>query len=347
MTRSIRDVLLSPYWAAELLSQAKSFQSNPLIGSRRLNEAGLHELRLRGAHGISGFRRRLLARLVAPEIRARFDRDGALALPNFLAPDAFRRLDAEIRASRLPSREMIQGDAITRSAILDGAALRALPETARLLGDPRLLGLASYAGTRWKHPLAMILAVKNHYVGGRPDPQRHFHADTFHPTMKAWLFLDEVTAENAPFTYVPGSHRLTPGRLAWEREKALGLCGGPGRNDAERLSSRGSFRATEADLERMGYAAPHPFAVPPNTLVIADTHGFHRRGDAESRSSRLSLYLSSRSNPFNPWPGAPLRAWRALEHEIRKAQWRVADRRAEHAGRKSTWRPIPPEALFE
>ena len=47
------------------------------------------------------------------------------------------------------------------------------------------------------------------------------HADTFHPTAKFWLFLDDVGIEDGPFAYVPGSHKLTPERLAWEHEQAL------------------------------------------------------------------------------------------------------------------------------
>src|ERR1700694_3362140 len=51
---------------------------------------------------------------------------------------------------------------------------------------------------------------------GPPDPQTALHADTFHPTVKAWLFLTDVAADAGPFTYVPGSHRLTPERLPLE-----------------------------------------------------------------------------------------------------------------------------------
>lgn len=344
---SIASLLLYPYWASELFTQAKCFKSNPIIGSRRLNEAGLHEFRLQWAHRISGLRRRMLSGLADAQTLERFERDGAVALPNFLPQDAFQRLDDEIRASRLPCREMIQGDTITRSAPLGRRALRGMPEAARFLGDARVLGLSAYIGARWKHPLAMIVAVKNHYVRGRADPQRHFHSDTFHPTMKAWFFLDEVTRENGPFTYVLGSHRLTPSRLAWEREKALALCESGATDDATRLSARGSMRATEHDLQRMGFGARHPFAVAPNTLVIADTFGFHRRGDAERRSSRLSIYLSSRSNPFNPWPGAPVTAWRDLENGFIETERRLADRRAARLGRKPAWRKTTPEALFE
>ena len=53
-------------------------------------------------------------------------------------------------------------------------------------------------------------ACLRHACDGPPDPQTALHADTFHPTVKAWLFLTDVAADAGPFTYVPGSHRLTP-----------------------------------------------------------------------------------------------------------------------------------------
>ena len=39
--------------------------------------------------------------------------------------------------------------------------------------------------------------------------------------MKAWLFLTDVARDEGPLTYIPGSHRLTPARLAWEKQKSL------------------------------------------------------------------------------------------------------------------------------
>jgi hypothetical protein len=54
-----------------------------------------------------------------------------------------------------------------------------------------------------------------------PDPQTALHSDISYPSMKAWLYLTDVALEDGPFVYVPGSHRATPARLAWERTKSL------------------------------------------------------------------------------------------------------------------------------
>jgi hypothetical protein len=53
-------------------------------------------------------------------------------------------------------------------------------------------------------------------VCSEPDPQTELHVDTFFNTHKMWLHLDDVTTENAPFVYVPGSHLLDRVRLRHE-----------------------------------------------------------------------------------------------------------------------------------
>src|SRR5437660_1585394 len=88
-------------------------------------------------------------------------------------------------------------------------------------------------------------------AAARPEPQTALHADTFHPTVKAWLFLTDVAADAGPFTYVPGSHRLTPQRLAWERRMSLSARQSPNADTRE-----GSFRIDPDELSAFGLAAP-------------------------------------------------------------------------------------------
>jgi hypothetical protein len=115
---------------------------------------------------------------------------------------------------------------------------------------------------------------------------------------KAWLFLRDVAEEDGPFVYVPRSHRLTPGRLERERTQSETAAAAQDRNHAA-----GSFRAGAAETAAMGYRPPVSFAVPANTLVVADTHGFHARGPSLRPSVRVALYGSLRRNPFLPWTG--------------------------------------------
>ena len=336
MLSTAKKIALTPYYLAEVFSQAKSFRDNPVLGSRVLNRLGLHVARVVLAHAVVRLRRTALFWLVPAAQRRAFARDGYLKFENFLPAEDFAALKAEIAASRAEVRKMQQGDTATVTLLLDDAHLADLPECRKLIFGQRLLRPTAYVGARWKHPLAFLHAVKNANAAGRPDPQKALHSDTFHSTMKGWLFLDDVTEEIGPFTFAPGSHRLSWARLKWEYARSV-----EGAATPERLAARGSLRVAEDDLGAMGVPPLQAMTVPANTLVIADTNGFHRRGDVARPCSRMAIYVSSRSNPFNPWPGLPLRAWRRLEHWARDQEYRWADEKAAKAGGRPTWRRAP------
>src|SRR5438067_1683458 len=135
-----------------------------------------------------------------------------------------------------------------------------------------------------------------HACPGPADPQTVLHADTFHPTVKAWLFLTDVAEEAGPFTYVPGSHRLSPERLDWERRMSLAA-----RHSPNAEIRQGSFRIDQAELPSLGLPQPRSFAVPGNTLVVADTFGFHARGPSNRPSLRVEIWAYGRRSPFLPW----------------------------------------------
>ncbi len=84
-------------------------------------------------------------------------------------------------------------------------------------------GLIGYAGSCDALPMVYLQTILSRVRQGDSDPQEHLHSDTFHATVKAWLFLTDVEPGESCFTYVPGSHRLTPQRLAWERRMSTDM----------------------------------------------------------------------------------------------------------------------------
>lgn len=298
MACMLKKLLLMPWWAVQLGTGAKSFLDNPLIGSPRLNAMGLHLARVRLAQHMAARRRSRLAAMVDPADRAQFDRDGYIAIPDFLPLDQFAALQQQVAAFDGHPREMAQGHTITRRFAVDGPALRAIPALGAFRRHPRWRALARYIASFNVEPLLYIQTILTHRVPGPADPQINLHADTFYPAMKAWLFLEDVPADGGPFTYVAGSHRLTPERAAWEKRRSLTV-----RDGDCRLSARGSFRVGQDELAGLALPQPTSFPVPANTLIIADTFGFHARGEAESRSTRVELWAYGRRNPFRPIAG--------------------------------------------
>ena len=278
------DVIKAPIWLAELASSAKSFKSNPLIGSPWLNERGLHITRLRKAESMADSRRRRLTHLVDSEDAGSFARDGYVVRRNALPAEIFARLRDQVQNHEFPAQEMLQGNAVTRFIPITRAMMGTYAELGAFMRGRLLQGLLRYVAAANAEPISFIHTVFAEPHRGPRDPQTLFHSDTFHSTAKAWYFLTDVAEDGGPLTYVPGSHRMTPARLAWEREQSLSA-----RSDANSHHAHGSFRASEEQLRDLGYAAPVRIAVPANTLVVADTHGFHARAASEKPTVRLSL----------------------------------------------------------
>lgn len=325
--------LLAPWWLAQLVTGAKSFSDNPIIGSHRLNARGLHASRVKRAHALARKRRRKLARFIDPIDREAFDRDGFVAKSNFLPADQFARLRDAVLAHRGPARDMIQGDTITRRFALEPRLLDSIPEARALLANSNWRGLIRYAGSFDQEPLTYIQSILSHVRDADPDPQTHLHADTFHPTVKAWLFLTDVAEDEGPFCYVPGSHLLTAERLAWE--KAMSIKAPEG---VDRLSSRGSFRVAREELAALGLPEPRAFAVPANTLIVGDTFGFHARGPSVRPSVRVEIWAYGRRNPYLPWTGLdPLSIPGIAERRV-LALWRFRDRFKRIVGQP--WRDV-------
>src|SRR5262245_36626781 len=136
MLSHLRRAAIAPLWIAQLASGEKSFERNLVIGSRRLNQWGLHAGRVTLAHRLARARRRKLADLVAPQDRDAFARDGFVVRPNFLPAEQFAVLLAQVKAYRGPLREISEGDTVLRKIALDKKALAALPGLNAVLRSP-------------------------------------------------------------------------------------------------------------------------------------------------------------------------------------------------------------------
>jgi len=327
----------APIWFLALFTGAKSFKDNPLLGSPAFNRAGLHVWRLTAAHALARWRRARLAHLVPEHLRRQFDRDGFIVIKNVLPGDHFARLQRAILTAELECREQKQGDTITRRVSFGPELGQRFPLLNGLLQSARWRGLMAYVASTRSRPLYYLQTISGGVVEGPPDPQVELHSDTFHPSLKAWLFLTDVEEDGRPLTYVAGSHRLSKKRIAWERRKSMEVLEG-----GDLLSQRGSLRIQAHELQQLGLGEPTRFCVPANTLVIVDTCGFHARGSSSRQTLRVELWAYCRRNPFLPWTGGFL-AWQSVadrrmdwlhmlldwadERGVRKQHWTRAGRR--------------------
>lgn len=338
----ITRIAFAPWWIAQIATKAKSFRDNPVLGSPTLNRWGLHVARRRAAAQLAERRRKQLAVHIEPAELDFFDRNGYFIRRNALPAEAYEALRCEIEAMRFPAREMRQGPAVTRRLGLDDARLAAMPSTRAFIKDGSMRALIHYAASCGGEPTFAVQSIISEPSSSERDPQTVFHSDTFHPTGKAWLFLVDVGTEDGPVAYVPGSHRLTPERLAWERERSLAAQG-----SIDQMHSEGSFRIEETELAALGLPPPVRFAVPANTLVVADTSGFHARTPSPQPTCRVEIYATLRRTPFIPWTGGHPLALPPIAGRHAVLDAALSDTFERLGLGRSPWRPVRPVGAFD
>ena len=288
--------LLWPLSWVVVFSSSKDFSAHPVLGSPALNARGLHVWRKRVAAWLCQARRKRMRRLLPAALVEQWDRDGFIRVDGFLPPGEWAAVLDELAQAGLPMTEMAQPPAVTRRAYLDAATCRGrYPALHRLIVNQTLMGLLHYAAGYRGRPVIAVQCIHSDRTDGKGlhDPQTEWHCDTFHSTAKAWLFLHPVHEQEGPLAYMPGSHRLGVERLQWEQEQSVGAWCHP-----NTLHAKGSLRASATELAAMGYGPEMVAVVPGNTLVVADTGGFHRRSPSPGATVRVEIYCSLRRNPF-------------------------------------------------
>jgi len=331
-----------PFLLLSIFTSAKSFRDNPIIGSSILNRLGLHTIRVKLAHAITRLRWFMLSPLMPKHLRQQYHEDGFVIIPDFITAEDIASLHSEIAKHQGPVRQLTQGDTATQRILLDTPALKGNSALAALCKNSALKRYLSYCGAKIMPPLLYIQRIRNGHRKGKADPQKNMHSDTFHSTMKAWLFLQDVTEEAGPFTYVKGSHHFSALRRAWEYERSISAA-----TMQDRYSEKGSMRVDPDDLAAMNLPDPIGVTVKAGTLVIANTNGFHGRGQAANGASRLEIWAYSRHNPFNPFPGLSIPGMANIRHVLMQKYLSFKDAQAKKRNGKASWHLIPAEEMLD
>ncbi len=342
MMNFLKNLALLPIRILSVLTPAKSFRDNPVIGSVILNGLGLHVFRVILARAVVQLRWWFLAPICPRKLRETFRQNGFMVVENFISTEDLKKIRSEVKNHSGETRQMLQGDTATQRFLLDPGNMEDKPCLKALTESRRLQNLLRYSAAKLTPPLLYIQRIRNSIRETGADPQKNMHADTFHPTMKAWLFLEDVTEAKGPFTYVQGSNRMTWRRLRWEYRRAL-----VAKNQPDGYSEKGSFRATEQDLAEMDLPNPRGLTLEAGTLVIANTNGFHGRGQAASNQSRLEIWAYARPSPFNPLPGLPFKSFSNLQMSVLKAHWRRKDKQAALKKSRASWHLIPAKKMTD
>ena len=261
------------------------FSASKGVESRALNRAGVQPFRAVSA--------RLIYRIAAAGHAGKLDnllRRGFLILENFLPPEEFTQLrDEAAEFAELGSPTSVDVDGASRCIRwnLPPDEPDQFPRLREWTDQTRLIELASAAEQRALRPREGMRVLEHLHIGDPSlhDGQTDLHIDAPFNTHKLWLYLDDVTPDHAPFVYVPMSHKLDWVRLRGDYLESIGKNFGSRKVGDEEVLRRG--------LETVVVTCPR------NTLVLANTCGYHGRSVGAPGATRRSLHMMFRSNPFS------------------------------------------------
>jgi hypothetical protein len=268
-------------------------------GSAAANLLGLQFARIWVMNRQIARARRAYQRVRSPEL-ATLERDGVLVLRDFLPPDTFAAVRREYECARadglLEAPDCFEDNGVVEQRIRVGKHKDRFPETRRaLLGHERMRDLVAQTIGQAPPEVALVISVMMQ-SDETTAPERligsnYIHADIHFPTVKAWLYLNDIDESNGAFRYARGSHRLTPARLAYEYDASVRVARARMRTAVGRDVAYGLVRQpTAQQCARMGIQ-DEAISSPANTLVVANTMGFHRRGEFQPGLAREMINI--------------------------------------------------------
>ncbi len=219
-------------------------------------------------------------------LQAQFNRDGYVVIRNFLPPNLFAELRAELDRY---VRDVVPTLADKDAFYEDRARPETLKQLVRIEQDPYFAALLTHPA--WTSMAETLLGEPSKAQGAewfnKPAGTNHVtppHQDNFYfcmtppSVLTMWLALDEVDEENGCLRYIPGSHQR--GIRQHRKTKTLG------------------FSQGIADFGDADYAAEVAIHAQPNDVLIHHGNTIHRANANTSavrqrRSFALVFYGAS------------------------------------------------------
>lgn len=271
------------------------YSDEKIVMNGDLNKKGLHIYRVLLSRRIDRHRRRTYS--PSHQNISEWEENGIIILPNFLDENEHEKL--KIKATNGQSFHLDLSSNIRFQELVTMAA--GAPSTIMTLGSETI-------------------------DFDKIDPneeQYHLHSDTFQPCVKVFYYINEIKENEGSFCFVKGSTRIENKKmLEWLYESSclsldetnediydilpyklnsdtFDTWGKPVKcTFSPRLGRKLTDEQLNVKLNAMDLPNMTPILGKGNTLVIADTSGFHRRERANQGVVRTTLRSGQRFNPF-------------------------------------------------
>ena len=115
--------------------------------------------------------------MIPADLRDAFERDGFIAVRDFLPTAQFAALKSSLLRIEADCRSQQQGDTVTTRVPVDAELLRTVPTLAALLDNRKFRGIMAYVASTRSEPLYYLQAIAGGIASGPPDPQLELHSE--------------------------------------------------------------------------------------------------------------------------------------------------------------------------
>ncbi len=233
--------------------------------------------------------------------------DGIVVIPNFLPDQDFKELKSEFDNNISISENVKivkKGSMQVNIRKVEKNEYEKFPAMKKFARNKQLIRLISVGeGIKVVDELKKFDLEKT--IFGDPDKDTDgnvpFHADIHFHSHKVLYYMSDVTEEGGPFIYCKNSHLNNLDRLWFEFKRGqLKDAHIEGWRIQQHLDKK-FFNNYFSKLKNQEYKV----ACPANTLVIANVHGFHKRGESISGVERSLIRIPHRYNPLGPMGSIP------------------------------------------
>ncbi len=266
-------------------------------GGLILNLLGIHFLRIAFFYFIHLVRKtKFENRQTDPKLLNQLNTDGFVIIENFLPSEQFLKLKNSLEESEVILPITNQSQPLLKRATLtsenfyfkDKDIIQKNFVSNEFLNN--LVGAHLYQKVNLKPSVKYEISKYENlnFIGSKmTDYIDNLHFDVSFPTVKCFLYLNDVNLSNAPFTFVPGSHKFSITRSFMEYK----LCIKSYLNGY--LKDKITPPVDKSYLNKMIFKEK-AITGKANTLIVANTMGLHRRGDYMSTDPRKMLIIDYR-----------------------------------------------------
>ena len=280
---------------SSIINMSGVFSGQKFVKNRFLNLFGLHIFRILIAKLCFNIRsKKLFSKLTKEEKLLRAD--GVIVIHNFLPQNEFEGLQKEFDNQK--NYEGIEniiedGDSVWSRKKFSKRHFEKMPFTKKFLTNPKLLNLLNSAESRQLSIPAVWFDTVSYEkrVSGIQNSSEveTFHSDISFPSHKVFFLTHDVTSEDGPLTFCPGSNKFSLRRLWLEYKKS---------NEKNR-TEKDPFYTINKKEESFLKLKIVKGIVPGNTIIIMNGNTFHKRGSAISGAKRSMIFTQFRLNPFS------------------------------------------------